>query len=442
MNLAQQHQEAMSISFLAKQEREKGEEDKAIELYLRAADLESQVADYYFDKPDLEPTRSILIRSAAFLNLKAGIIERAEKFIFWGLVNILDAKVKEQLYEALELCVAYRGLGRNEISGNVDYIYKLRQKSVFYTIEPKNREYSGAVTLEMISDFSTNFTKSLKAYSKNRFKNFFRDRFKSEDAEEAAADYFQDKINPLITNAGFGSFKFAVAADFLSRVGENEELTKLKSNILIRYHDDVFRKELTEENIKLFKSEFPDYDIEQIFRPLFNIRSNKADYKVAYYDRESLELHYVSKTKNSQKSELLPVKVLNSEDIGKLESTIAHTRTTAKGTYSRSVILKQELKSYSFDHKTNLIEPKGSHPIILNQEIIISVGFNSQVGFTFSFDDLPVEVSAIVFADGLSEFYNHFISLIRELRSKENRTEVEEQYWSVIKKLVENPDLI
>jgi hypothetical protein len=95
------HQEAMDYSYKAKQALELGNHFDAFELYIKAATLESQVAEFYFDKPDFEPTRSIIIRSAAYLNIKAGQIEQAKKFIFFGLLNINDTLIKEQLNNAL-----------------------------------------------------------------------------------------------------------------------------------------------------------------------------------------------------------------------------------------------------------------------------------------------------------------------------------------------------
>lgn len=100
------HQQAMDYSFKAKQAFEEGNHFAALDFYEQAANLESEVAEFYFNKPELEPTRSTLIRSAAFLNLKAGQIEKAKKFIFFGLLNTQDPLIKSQLNNALELAVS------------------------------------------------------------------------------------------------------------------------------------------------------------------------------------------------------------------------------------------------------------------------------------------------------------------------------------------------
>lgn len=110
------HQEAMEYSFKARLALEEYNYTLAFELFNKAAELESSVAEFYFDKPELEPTRSVIIRSAAYLNIKAGQIEQAKKFIFFGLLNSTDILIKEQLNNALELAVSLGKLNPDEAS--------------------------------------------------------------------------------------------------------------------------------------------------------------------------------------------------------------------------------------------------------------------------------------------------------------------------------------
>jgi hypothetical protein len=436
------HEQAMDFSFHAKQQRGIGDEDSAINLFEKAAALESKVADFYIDKPELEPTRSIMIRSAAFLNLKAGLIDKAEKYIFTGLSNPLDISIKEQLYSALELCMAYKGMESQAISINVDYIYKLRQKSILYSIEPKLPVYGHAATLEMISDFSTNYTKSLKAFSKIKYKRQFLTEGVIYDMIEDAADRFQDNMNPIVTSAGFGSFKFAIAADWLPRFGEDQQSTRLKSNMVLRYHEEIFSKQLTKENIQDFKDEYNDEEINDIFRPLLNISSRKNEFKVSYYDRNSLKRHYVNTTGDKLKRQLLPIKTLTGEDIGRLENTISHKRSDNKGHLHKSILLKQELKSGTFDYPINVLAPNGFDPFILTQQIVINVGFNSEIGFVLSIEDLPIESTNKTFNQALNDFYLNLIDHINYLNQKEERTLEEERQWSYITSIVSNPGRI
>ena len=120
------HQQAMDYSFKARQAFQEGMEAEAFEYYVKAAELESSVAEFYFDKPELEPTRSIMIRSAVFLNLKAGEIENAKRFIFFGLLNLKDDGIRSQLNDALELAVSLGKMDPEMSSKEFNYLNLLR----------------------------------------------------------------------------------------------------------------------------------------------------------------------------------------------------------------------------------------------------------------------------------------------------------------------------
>lgn len=435
------HEKAMNHSFLAKQAREMGDEDGALYNYEIAAEFETQAANYYLDKHDLEPTRSILIRSAAILNLKSGRFENAEKFIFHGLINIDDELIKGQLYEALELCLAFKDLGGKEAGINVDYIYKMRQRSVLYYISPKSGDFSSAVSLDMISDFSNYYTKSLNAYSRSKYVDYFATKHKETSQLVSAAESFQESVKPVITNASFGSFKFALATDYLVRVGEQKEITTLKSNILLKYHEEIFTQELSDENIEGFKEEFTDDEIDEIFRPLTHLKANNREYKIGFYNRETFKKEEIKPILSKEKAKLLPIKTISKEDIGKLESTISHKRETNTGSQSRSIILRQEMKTGSFDYPISIIEPKGESKIILNNQIIINVYFDSEKGFNLSFSDLGIESNSNSFDDALGQFHYAFLQLVREVKIDKILRE-ENKFWRVITHLINNPDAI
>ena len=195
------HQEAMDYSFKAKQALEQGNYTNAFDLYIQAAKLESQVAEFYFDKPELEPTRSVVIRSAAYLNIKAGQIEQAKKFIFFGLLNIQDALIKEQLNNALELAVSLGNMTADAASREYNYLNLLRQRSVHYVIEPSTMAFGHSVSLEMIKDFSEDYLKSLKAYAISKFKRLIE---VGKDVEESFAKEVEKLVNPLVTGSAYG----------------------------------------------------------------------------------------------------------------------------------------------------------------------------------------------------------------------------------------------
>ena len=218
----------------------------------------------------------------------------------------------------------------------------------------------------------------------------------------------------------------------------------MKSNILIRYHQDVFSKQLIDEEIVEIKQHYNEDEIEQIFRPIFNIRSPKSPYKVAYYERETFTRIFLSRTKNNQKVKLLPTpKKIDPADIGFLESTITHTRATRQGSLVRNTIIRQQLKALSYDIKTDYIEPRIRAPFNLNEEIIITMSFDSDKGFTFSYDDLPpVEGTSDNFNEGEKIFFDNLVLYTRHIVNLKERNEIEETHHQIIRRLINNPELI
>ncbi len=433
------HKEAMDFSFKAKQALEQGNYSSAFDLYIEAASLESQVAEFYFDKPDLEPTRSVVIRSAAYLNIKAGQIEQAKKFIFFGLLNIQDSLIKEQLNNALELAVSLGNMTADAASREYNYLNLLRQRSVHYVIEPSTLAFGHSVSLEMIKNFSEDYLKSLKAYAISKLKTLVE---VGKDVEELFSKEVEKLINPLVTGSAYGSFKFSIANDFLSREGEKQEVLELKANVVAKYHNEIFINPLADSDIEIIKSNFSEEEVNEIFRPLTKIKSNNSPYKVGYYDSEDFNKKFVNRIVNKQRQKLLTVKPITQEDIGELESSITHKRSSQGGKVHKTTIFKEQLKSAELNLKTNQIEPTENLPLILSEEIMLDINFNSSVGFTFSYPDFRVEYTDIHYHKALKSFYNTFYAKLKFLANKVERNEEEQKDWEVAKKLFGNIDAL
>lgn len=433
------HQQAMDYSFKAKQALEEGNSNLARKLYQEAAGLESQVAEFYFDRPDLEPTRSIVVRSAAFLNLKAGLIEKAQKFIFFGLLHTTDELIKAQLNDALELTVSFKNMRPEDAYEEYEYINLLRQRSVHYVLEPSGLTFRRSVSLEMIKDFSDNYLKSLKAYATSALK---RITVLEKENKDNIIREFEKLVNPLVTSSAYGSFKFSIANDFLHRDGEIKEVVELKGNVVINYHNEIFTNPLLDKDIKIIREIYSDEEVNEIFRPLIRIKSNSTAYKVGYYDSENFRKTFASGVLNEQKQKLLPIKQITQEDIGELENSIVHTRNSHNGRITKKTIYKERLKSGEFDIKTILIEPKDNSSLFLNEEIILSVYFNSEIGFRFSFDDFQIEHTDVEYIRGLQGFYTAFYKKIQHLNNIVEKNEQEINDWKIINKLIRDPTTI
>jgi len=432
------HDQAMDLSFRAKQASLECDYDKSYDLYTQAAFLESQVAEYYFDKPELEPTRSVLIRSAAFLNLKAGLIDNSQKFIFFGLLNSNDDLIKTQLNEALEFSIALKSVDTKAVSQNFNYLTAMRQRSIHYIIEPVLPKFGTAVSMETVRDFTDNYLKSLKAYSISAYRGISKINSQILNAGEEAALQFQELVNPMITNSAYGSFKFSIANDFLTRIGESKDLVKLKANIINKYHDEVFTNNLSDEDIEILKQKYNEEEINDIFRPLTKIKSIGSSYRVGYYDKESLKKIYINPVVNLQKKKLLPVRQISKDDIGVLENSIIHKRSSVTGRVSKSVIVKQQMKAMEFDIKLNQIESNDASPILLNDEIVVNVLFDSEKGFTLLFEDMKIEKTDTDYHKVVVAFNKVLYDRIIHLCNLKEKTEDEERDFVIVRRLINN----
>jgi hypothetical protein len=429
------HQEAMDYSFKAKRALEDDDYTAAFDLFNKAADLESQVAEFYFDKPELEPTRSVIIRSAAYLNIKAGQIEHAKKFIFFGLLNSTDILIKEQLNNALELAVSLGNLSPDAASKEFNYLNLLRQRSIHYVIEPSNLSFGHSVSLESIKDFSESYLKSLKAFAVSKYKRVLK---VEEEFEQSFLNEIENLINPLVTSSSYGSFKFSIANDFLSRLGDKKELVKIKSNVVAKYHKEIFINPLADEDIETIKKNYTEEEVNDIFRPLTKIKSNNTPYKVGYYDTEDFNKKFVSKIVNKQKQKLITVKQISQEDIGELESSLVHKRSGKGGRTSKQVIFKEQMKTAEFEIKVSEINPKESNPILLAEEIIVSINFDSNKGFTLSFADLNIQNTDTSYQKALEGFHNSFYNQLKKLANESEGDLSSQKDVEVAKRIINN----
>jgi len=209
-----------------------------------------------------------------------------------------------------------------------------------------------------------------------------------------------------------------------------------------KYHSEIFTNPLNETEIKILKENYSEEEINDIFKPLTKIKSNSSPYKVGYYDNEDFSKNYLGKIVNAQRKQLLATRQISQDDIGELESSIIHKRSSSTGKVSKKTIFKEQLKAYEVDIKIKQIEPKDQTPVILNDEILVSMHFDSNTGFTFSFDDLRVKHTNIEYDKAFGGFQNVFYDKIVNLARSDNRVDDDMRDWDVIKKLINDPDAL
>ena len=101
MTVKELHREAMRLTDLALIAK-KSEPDKVLTYYKLAFEKEREAAFLYIEKLGEEPSRSILLRSAANLALLSNQYEDAEELAFKGLAGKPPLQVADELEDILE----------------------------------------------------------------------------------------------------------------------------------------------------------------------------------------------------------------------------------------------------------------------------------------------------------------------------------------------------
>ena len=96
------HRKAMKIAHDAVVARQQADTDTAERLYTEAFALEREVALSLKDDLEVEPTRSVLLRSAASLALECGETREAERLVAVALSGDPPEEIAEELRELLD----------------------------------------------------------------------------------------------------------------------------------------------------------------------------------------------------------------------------------------------------------------------------------------------------------------------------------------------------
>ena len=131
------HRQAMERTDLALAARQKGETGQALLHFREAYDLESKAAAFLANDFNAEPTRSVLLRSAAALALDCNLLPEAEKLICTALIGQPPLEIAEELRDLLEQVYFQRHLDLRGISlSNEELQMSIAGKEISYGISP------------------------------------------------------------------------------------------------------------------------------------------------------------------------------------------------------------------------------------------------------------------------------------------------------------------
>jgi hypothetical protein len=131
------HRQAMERADFALDARRKGDSEKALLFFHEAFELESKAAYMLANAFEAEPTRSVLLRSAASLALDCKLIVEAEKLICTALTGNPPSEISEELRDLLEQVYFQRHLElRGVVLHETEVQMSLSGKSVGFGIAP------------------------------------------------------------------------------------------------------------------------------------------------------------------------------------------------------------------------------------------------------------------------------------------------------------------
>ncbi len=102
MTVKELHRESMRFIDLALLARFDNTIDKVKENYLKAFELEKEALKLFIQNSNQEPTRSILIRSAANLAILSGQLREAEKLVFIGLTGDISEELANEFRDMFQ----------------------------------------------------------------------------------------------------------------------------------------------------------------------------------------------------------------------------------------------------------------------------------------------------------------------------------------------------
>jgi hypothetical protein len=142
------HQEAMGLAEEAYLAQRRGDHFSARELYRKAFTLEARAADILSGCLDLEPTRSILHRSAATLAVRCGELLAAERLAIRGLSGKLPEEIADELREVLAEIEESRHTQRTDPNPEPREGASMSDKLFFNGVVPNGRYITPPITAD------------------------------------------------------------------------------------------------------------------------------------------------------------------------------------------------------------------------------------------------------------------------------------------------------
>lgn len=409
MNIKELHREAINLVQLAQKEYEQNNLLEYKRLTTLAYGLEKKAAEFLKDKYEIEPTRSVLYRSAASLAFKCEKYTEAIDLIVEALKGNIFEEIKTELLDLLKQAVGSR---TQTIKSN-DYLDLLNKNSVSLKLEDRTGKYAGAFVIPHVVDFLRNFNQSYQNYAEAKFIQEI-DKDSVHDFEFALND-FKSKSNLLGSNTAFNSFGINITAENSLMDHFNvftKEFEDMKNNLFTEFKEDViypdYEDPIFQERIT---NKFNDEERRKIFSPVFNSISKSKDYKISITDNEFKAKIKEFKTPTiTIKQKLIPPPPAPTE----VDADTSLTRKIEQitGTKKKTILI-ENIKYFEQEFHLNNLESEKKN-IYFNEPNVILLVFENNY-YRIDDDNYKILVSNKDFDAVLSLYNKSFIQKFNSL---------------------------
>ena len=194
------HRAAMDHADTAIAAQLNGDKNQALQYFRKAYEMESQAAYVLAGDSKAEPTRSVLLRSAASLALDCNLTLEAEKLICTALTGNPPAAIAEELRDLLEQVNFQRHLELRGITLHDDeFQMSIAGKAIGYGIAPTDVFLDRVEKTETLL-YRTAERKQNKPY-RDKCRNFAGFSIKKESHPEPCAEFTLSEVEGLRINS-------------------------------------------------------------------------------------------------------------------------------------------------------------------------------------------------------------------------------------------------
>lgn len=426
MNIQELHREAISLAKMANIYLNEGDLEQYKKLILEAYLLEKQAAEFLNERKDVEPTRSVLYRSAANLAFKCEKYAETIELITQALSGNPFEEIKLELLELLKNAVGLRTEPTEVIKSN-NYLNSIRERSVNLKLEEKTGKYAGAFAIPHAIELMRAFSQSYQNYAEAQFtKAVEKDSIKDYDY---TLNKFKNQCILLGANSKFSSFGISLSVD--NSIMDHfdvytKDFKKMKFNLFSEFKEDVVYPNYEDPEFqKRISKKFTDEYRRKIFSPVISLISKSKGFKISIVDND-----YKDKIKefiplNKVTKELLsPISIQQNENLDedenisltkKIEQTIGNKKT---------IIHSEQMKYFELENSIDNIEFNNSK-VYLDSTHTIVVIFEMNY-FRIEDSMYQINVSHKDHSGILYAYNKYFITKFKELLSNQKNLSIED----------------